>query len=337
MALGFDSPRFELRDASLADIERSIDDVGHVVLDGLWNRPFLSRLHDFAATNFTSSPAGATHFDGALPPAHDRDFLVEFERSGLPALLRHLLSGDFVVSRSERVVRRANAAVPAQFSGLHMDGQLRYCSEKGIHSKREFTIWTPLQDCTNDMTPRLLLLHRGDTFADVFAAQESVTDEGNSYLPVELRPQLAAAGLENAADRLDQMFERLYAAKRCYAPPVPFGSAVLFEHNIVHGSYRNRGMTTARHSLDFRVVGVYRPAPANARYRGVAFRSSGVPGGLYANALRVYANSALALGLLGGALRGDINSVRRVKRQLDRFRRGSSGADADDRAAERTS
>jgi hypothetical protein len=206
--------------------------------------------------------------------------------------------------------------VPAQFSGLHTDGQLHYCSERGINSKREFTIWTPLQDCTGDTTPRLLLLHRGDTYCDVFSTQESVTDEGNSYLPVQLRPQLAAASLEGVADRLDQMFERLYRSKRCYAPAVPLGSAILFDHNIVHGSYRHRGMVTPRYSLDFRVVGIYRTARANARYRGVAFRSAGVPRGLYANALRLYANVALAVVLLGGALRGDINSIQRVKRQL---------------------
>jgi hypothetical protein len=320
MALCFDSPRFNLRDAPLADIEQSINDVGHVVLDGLWNRQFLGRLHDFAVTNFATSSKRATHFDGVLPPDHDREFFTEFERSGLPALLRHLLSGDFVVSQTERVVRRADATVPAQFSGLHMDGQLRYCSDRGIHSKREFTIWTALQDCARDDTPRLLLLHRGDTFADVFSSQEAVADEGNSYLPIELRPQMEAAGLERAADRLDQMFDRLYEAKRCYAPPIPFGSAVLFEHNIVHGSYRRRNMVTPRYSLDFRVVGVYRPARANARYQGVAFRSSGVPQGLYATALRAYANTTLAVGLLGGALRGDLSSVRRVKRQLNKLR-----------------
>src|SRR5208282_3014676 len=108
-------------------------------------------------------------------------------------------------------------------------------------------------------------------------------------LPIELRPQLAADALEGAADRIDQMFERLYAARHCYAPPVPFGSAVLFDHDIVHGSYRRRGMTTPRYSFDFRAVGVYRPSHANARYQGVAFRSRNVPDGLYAETLRMVA------------------------------------------------
>ena len=334
MALSFDSPRFNLREASLAEIEQSINDVGHVVLDGLWNHKFLSRLHDFAVTNFTTSSERATHFDGVLPADLDREFFTEFERSGLPALVRHLLSGDFVVSQTERVVRRADATVPAQFSGLHMDGQLRYCSDRGIHSKREFTIWTALQDCTGDDTPRLLLLQRGDTFADVFSSQEAVADEGNTYFPIELRPQMEAAGLEAAADRLDQMFERLYEAKRCYAPPIPFGSAVLFEHNIVHGSYRRRNMVMPRHSLDFRVVGVYRTARANARYQGVAFRSSGVPRGLYATALRAYANTTLAVGLLAGAARGDLSSVRRVKRQLNKFKTRKSYLQDTDRVTD---
>jgi hypothetical protein len=320
MTLSLISPRFELRDADFLEIERSISNVGHVVLDSLWNRNFLVRLHDFAKQGFATSSTGATYFDGVLSPAYDRDFFIEMERTGLPGLFRYLLSGDFVVSRTQRMIRRADAAVPAQFSGLHMDGQLRFCSERGINSKREFTIWTPLQDCADETTPRLLLLHRGESYGDVFSAEENVADAGNSYLPISLRPQIESTGLEGAADRIDQMFERLYVAKQCYAPPIPLGSAVLFDRDIVHGSYRRTNMTTPRYSLDFRVVGVYRFSRANARDQGVAFRSSKFPSGVYANALRVCSNTALAFGLLGGAMRGDGNSVRRIKRQIGRFK-----------------
>jgi hypothetical protein len=329
MTLSFQSPRFDLRTAAISDIEESIKTTGHVVLDGLWNPAFLTRVHDLAKQNFAASPSGATHFDGVLPPTYDRDFFFELERTGLPALLRHILSGDFVVSRTERVLRRADAAVPALFSGLHMDGQLRYCSERGINSKREFTIWTPLLACTDDSTPRLLLLHRGDGFADVFSTQESVTDEGNSYLPIQLRPQLTAEGLDRAADRIDLMFERLYAARRCYAPELPLGSAILFDRDIVHGTYRRHGMARARYSLDFRVVGVYRPAHANARYEGVAFKSEVVPNGARAAALRIMARSALAVSLLANTVRGDLNSLRRVKRQFGKLQNRLRSASSD--------
>jgi hypothetical protein len=331
MALSFASARFDLRTPpAFKQIETTIDAVGHVVLDNLWNPEFLARLHDFAQENFVSSPHGATHFDDALPPEIDREFFLEFERSGVPALLRNLLSGDFVVSRTERVLRRADASVPAQFSGLHRDGQLQPCAKRGINSQREFTIWTPLQDCTGDSTPRLLLLHRGDEFADVFSKEELVADEGTGYLPIALRPQLAAAAIEGSPDRVDRMFERLYAARRCYAPPVPLGSAVLFDHNIVHGSYRHRGMTTPRYSLDFRVVGIYRLSHANARYQGVAFRSSAVPSGTYGEAMRMVARSTLATSLISGAMRGDLDSLRRVKRQFSKLRDRMTSAREDD-------
>jgi hypothetical protein len=317
MALYLESPRFDLRAAALSDVETALETIGHAVLDGLWNQPFLTRLRIFAQDNFAASPGGATHWDGTLPPALDHEFFLELERTGLPALQRHLMGGDFVVSRTERVIRRADATIPAQFSGLHRDGQLRYCSERGINSKREVTIWTPLQDCSDDGTPRLLLLRRGQNFDDVFSTRETVSDEGNTYLPIGLRPQLAATGLEAAADRVDAMFEQLYVAKDCYAPHVPFGSAVIFNHDVVHGSYRHRGMTTPRYSLDFRTVGVYRPSRANARYEGVAFNTHNVPAGLYAEGMRMVTRATMTAAILGGVIRGDINATRRFRRQIN--------------------
>lgn len=320
MPLSYESPRFNLRTADLTDVKQNLETVGHIIFDGLWNERFLTGLRAFAEDNFAATPTRATHYDGTLSPELDREFLLELERSGLPAVLRYLLSGDFVVSRTERVLRRADASVPAQFSGLHRDGQLRFCSARGINSKGEFTIWTPLLDCTDDLTPRLLLLHRGDEFTNVFSENDSVSDEGNSYLPVALRPQLAADGLETVAERLDTMFEKLYAARRCYAPKIPFGSAVMFNHDVVHGSYRRRNMTTPRYSLDFRAVGVYRPSPANARYQGVAFRSRNIPDGIYAETMRMISRVTLTASLLSNAMRGDITSARRVRRQFDKIK-----------------
>jgi hypothetical protein len=277
MPLTFDSPRFSIRDAAFPEIESKLDRVGHVVLDGLWNPNFLTRLRNFGEKHFRDDATGGTHLPDVrgLPGWNDREFFAEIERSGLPAILRHLLRGDVVVSQHERVVRRADATVTGIFSGLHFDGQLRACSDEGINSTREFTIWSPLVDCTSEATPRLLLLQRGQNFADVFSAKDQVTDGGIKYLPTQLRPTVEADGLNGAASQLDAMFERIYAARQCYAPRIPLGSAVLFEHNIIHGSYRKSGMTVPRYSLDFRAVGVYRKTEKNRHFEGVTFSEDG--------------------------------------------------------------
>jgi hypothetical protein len=66
--------------------------------------------------------------------------------------------------------------------------------------------------------------------------------------------------------------QRLFAARRCYAPPVPLGGAILFEHDVMHASYLRPGMTRARYSLDFRAVGEYEVDEANRPYSGKLFR-----------------------------------------------------------------
>jgi len=280
MPLTLDSPRFSARDVDAAAIEDAIDRVGHVVIDDLWDVFFLLKLHDFAARHFQSEQTGSTHLPDVRGMAgwDENEFFDRIRKSSLPGVLRHMQRGDFVVSESERVIRRANAAVTTLFSGLHADGQLRCCSDEGIRSKREFTIWTPLVDCTGEDTPRLLLLHRDQHFYGVFSTDEQISDEGIPYFPLQLRPVLHSKGLQadGAAQQLDRMFERLYDARQCYAPHVPLGSAVLFEHNIVHGSYRHSGMTRPRYSMDFRAVGEYRLTDNNRHIQGRQFSPKGI-------------------------------------------------------------
>jgi hypothetical protein len=75
----------------------------------------------------------------------------------------------------------------------------------------------------------------------------------------------------DSLNTLDQMFARIYAAKQCFAPQVPCGSSVLFERDIVHGSYPHSRMTVPRFSLDFRVMGIYRRS-CSAKYEGASAR-----------------------------------------------------------------
>lgn len=219
-----------------------------------------------------------SHLAYTLPVEIEREFFFEFERSGAPALLRELLGGDFFVGISERVIRRADAAVATRFSGLHQDGQLGPCSRAGINSKREFTIWTPLVDCTDEETPRLLLLQRGQTFANVFSEAEHVEDRGARFLPIQLRPHEDGKVLNDfGGDDLDQMFARIYNSTTCFAPRIPLGSAIFFDRDIVHGSYRHSRMRVPRFSLDFRVTGSYQHGLRDTGYHGVLFSSLPFP------------------------------------------------------------
>jgi hypothetical protein len=300
MALTTESPRCSLRTASFSDVERTLDEIGHVVLDEAWNYRYLEALHTRAKSKFEADDAlydgrfdqfpaslieqylgGHTNLDEIVAAAAhddrlasikaaDNEFFFEFERSGLPALLRHLLNGNFILGRSERVIRRADPRFEVRFTGLHQDGQLRYCSSRGVNSRREFTIWTPLQPCVGDDTPRLLLLHRreqrleidGDIHKITLLKQEQVRDE---------RTYLTEIG------SIDEQFDRIYRRYQCFAPRIPIGSVVLFEHCVQHGSYRTSTMKTPRYSVDCRAVGEYRKTKENAGYGGVMFSSATYP------------------------------------------------------------
>jgi hypothetical protein len=291
MALSFDSPRASLRTADFKDIDNSLANVGHVVLDDVWNTRFLSDLCVAADRKFCADDA---RFKGryeefsegeidqylgnhaaleSLDAASDEEFFEEFERTGLPAMMRRLFSGSFVLGRSERVVRRTDPQFPIRFTGLHADGQLGFCSSRGLRSKRELTLWTPLLNCTDDVTPRLLLLHRGETFNGLFDDEKVLSENNVEHLPIQLRPHQTRneSNQIEVAQKVHNQFDRLFEVRRCYAPKLPLGSAILFEHSTVHGSYTRPSMSTARYSFDCRFVGEYKRTDENAVFSGKLF------------------------------------------------------------------
>ena len=143
-----------------------------------------------------------------------------------------------------------------------------------------------------------------------FSAEDQIKEHDHGFLPIQLRPHETSDALtEIGGNYLDRMFERIYAAKRCFAPHVPLGSSILFEHEIVHGSYRHSQMTIPRFSLDFRATGIYRRSLENAKYEGVMFRSIRFPGVLQ----RTVVKAGL---ILGGLLRGDDATIKGVRKRL---------------------
>jgi hypothetical protein len=292
MPLSFDSPRFARRGADLRSIDSALASTGHVVLDDVWNGDYLAGVRRDAdgrfqrddkrfANGFEGYPDSVVECylgsfiglenlfetDASLNREQDLKFFSEFELSGFPGLLRVLLNGDFFVGRSERVIRRADPRFAIRFIGLHPDGQLGDCSRRGFNTKRELTIWTPLQDCTADDTPRLLLMHKGETYTDLF-------DEGHPPAIERRRKQIRneAEVADTVRSAVDRQFEQLFAERRCYAPYVPLGGSIIFEAGVFHASYVRHGMTVPRFSLDFRSVGDFKRTAVNRSYVGQTFK-----------------------------------------------------------------
>lgn len=288
MALSLDSPRFSLRSAKFEDIDAAVDEVGHAVLDDVWNPAFLADFRRLSQSSFERDDArysgrldqypkavidvylGSTHQIDYIANGNDvrSQFFLELERSGLPALFHHLFKGDFFVEETERVIRRTDPQFPMRFIGLHTDGQIWACAKDGIKVKRALTLWSPLQDCDNDDTPRLLLLHKGQSFYDLMDEHDS----GRVALHTDLTKYEGAG-----PDKADAVFEKIYASRDAYAPRLPLCSAILFDHAVTHGAYRHARMTVPRYSLDFRVTGRYRLRLSNGAHEGVLYRSYSFP------------------------------------------------------------
>jgi hypothetical protein len=286
--MGFttESPRFSLRAADFSRVRSALQEVGHVVLEEVWNDRFLVDLRRLAEEKFVADDklyngkldqypkdvvmtylGGATELFSLFKSQDegwrkDRDFFSEVSRSGLPALFQYLCLGDFVVGRAERVIRRTDPKFPMRFTGLHYDFQCEEIAKHGMRSNSAFTVWTPLQDCSRDDTPRLLLLKLGERVDDATS-------------PALKLGAYATHSLNSPA--IDTLFEQIYASNSCYAPYIPLGSVILFDYRVVHASYRTEKMHVPRYSLDFRVVGEYIPGSATSSFNGRIYRENEFP------------------------------------------------------------
>jgi hypothetical protein len=255
MALSFDSPRYSLRTADFSDITDSIERTGHVVLEDVWNVPFLDRILRVAQEAFEEDdrnvnrlpPERVGSYIGGVTPCSvmsDPAFSPEFERSGITALLRLLFAGSFVVDGAEQATRRVDPKIAARFTGLHRDFQLDELAIRGLRTDRAVTIWTPLLDCSDEMTPRLLLFAHGEA-----------PEAPRPTMLGELHKQSEQHSV--SPSEMDAMFEGIYQRFECYAPHVPLGGAIVFDRNVVHGTYRHSSMTKVRYSFDVRALGEY--------------------------------------------------------------------------------
>ncbi|MGH6967670.1 MAG: hypothetical protein ACREEN_01005 [Stellaceae bacterium] len=308
MALSFDSPRFSLRTADFCEIDSAIENVGHAVLEDVWNPLFIAAMLAAAKQKYAGDdayysekldklPLGkkGTYLQGVtnLPSDFHDTFDRELERSGITALLRQLFHGSFVIDRSERAIRRVDPAMPVMFTGLHHDHQLEPCIAAGKRSHRAVTMWTPLHACLDDLTPRLLLLRKGQTLSDGFAPA------------IRLGGSLGYMDANSA--QFSTAFDRIYEAFDCFAPRVPSGGMIIFDHRVVHGTYRTPPMTTTRYSIDCRAVGEYRVSVRTFGFSGMRAQFSEYP-----LSFRVLER----LVIIQKAMRGDEGARRLILRKL---------------------
>lgn len=304
MPLQTNSPRIDLRNGDLNDAEKYLSTIGHVVLDNVWNINYLEeiylrskqryqndderfsgRFEDFASTTIDTYLGGHLDFNelkNEVVSDYSKDvedqFFIEYQRAGLTPLMHLLFQGSFMVGKSERVVRRADPKFPVRFTGLHADGQLGACSQMGLRSKRELTLWTPLNSVQDDSRPRLLLLDKKETsFLDIFEAEELLEESNVKYLPIQLKPfQIKSEDDYWAINKkkITEYYSRIFKYKSCYAPYLPLGSAILFSKEIIHGSYILETMKESRYSFDVRHVGEFKINKHNSKYAGVVFPAS---------------------------------------------------------------
>lgn len=290
------SPRFDLRTAEQSRITAAIAETGHCVLDGAWNIAYLDSLltkskryfdemderyrRDPDALSFGERAQYHGHFAGTHYVTSERDFQFELERSGLTAILRGLLNGDFVSAESERVIRRAIPSSSLSYVGLHRDFQLDKLAARSRNRTRGvLTVWSPLCDCTGERISRLLLLQAGFNPLDVLSDEDFVEVEGRRFPVIALRPVsvLNEAEYPDLTGRVRTALRKLYATGQAFSPPVSVGSCVIFHSEVWHGSYIPETWSEPRINIDFRVVGDYRVSRDNWRYRGTLFRSRPKP------------------------------------------------------------
>jgi hypothetical protein len=301
MKLTFDSPRFDYRNSNSSDIEKVIKQVGHVVLDNVWNKKYVEKLKQWTSERYLNDDKKyqdnlqktqksvidsylGNHLDfqqlcyqndGSVKNLEE-ELIEEFEKTGLPSLFKKMLKGSFMLGISDRVVRRADPKFKIRFTGLHSDGQLRACSREGLNSTDEYTLWTPLVDCVDDLTPRLLMLHKDEKkFNDLF--EEEILDKGGGspHSLVQLRPfQIYDEDnfISKYQAEIFKSFRKIYEHKKCFAPYVPVGSVIIFDCNVIHGTYITEKMNKPRYSLDCRFTGIFKITKNNRMYRGILFQ-----------------------------------------------------------------
>jgi hypothetical protein len=109
---------------------------------------------------------------------------------------------------------------------------------------------------------------------------------------------------KDGAETFAKAFEKIFAVFDCFAPRVAAGSMIIFDHNVFHGTFCTRSMTTTRYSIDCRAVGEFHIRPSTSSFAGMTSRVDPLPG--------FFGHQIERLRLLRAALAGNGPARRRV-------------------------
>src|SRR3990167_5990861 len=286
-----ESCRFRIKPKTINQIVESIESTGLCVIEKVWDQLFLKelcqhgnslfKLKDKAIQKNNLSTTEIPQYFGAFYSIEDHVMDEEFYtcilQSKFPYLFKKLFNGDFALMRNERVLRRVDPIFPLRFSAFHTDGQLKDLACRGLHSKREFTIWTPLVNVVDDKTPRLMLIDKKDTenFKDFYMNnaitlpnQVKVRIHVLSTLNIDLEKKYQPELLIKRKEIYSQITYRFL----CYAPKIKLGDCIIFDRDIWHSSFIPENFSKKRISLDYRIVGDHIPTE-DMRFDGKFFRS----------------------------------------------------------------
>ena len=281
------SPRFTLDTTQFSHIESALEEVGHVVIDHVFDRQTLTYCRQYAINLFSkmdvsydegkfsggelSSYLGNTY--SFMPDAEGNRYCEFFmnmiARSRILDLLSCLLNGD-VAAIHGPVIRRVSAEHPLRNIGLHQDSAIAEYADHGYRSQRQYSLWVPLCD-VDENTASLLLLSRrfqftGD-YGDITKPRDRFSNacicDGNSTINVSslylqnqprkhLSEQEANQHTQDYYRTLNNLIEKL--GNDIYAPTLDETSVVIFNRDTIHGSFGHAGLTKSRHSIDIRFI-----------------------------------------------------------------------------------
>ena len=208
MSLSFNIPEIDLKNLDTEEFLRKFNKNEFVLVKNTFSKKFLNELYKSSKKYFDNYDYkykndniinheldqyfGSFHFIRKICKKNPRIMNIFYENilnSNLSEIFKKKFSGNFFVSESENCIRRASARHYLRATGLHKDGQLSLASKKAFKSNEELTIWTPLVDCIDENTPRLLLLDKDTlTLESILDNDDYFFDNGVKYLSIQLKP-----------------------------------------------------------------------------------------------------------------------------------------------------
>ena len=287
------SPRYSCHPDNYAHIALALNTVGHVVIENVFDTTTLHYSKAYTLNFFKKMDAAyqqeqlsetecQSYFGNTYSFMPDKEgnecfqlFMDMIGRS-IINLYFYLLKGD-VAAIHGPILRRVDPTFPLRCIGLHVDNQkpiIEYTNQ-AFRCKDAYSMWTPLCDI-NSNTPGLLLLHRKFRFintahnllepGDVNNVHIYNTDAENLNEKINVTPlylfNLPRKELNPNEDlrintlqqeTLDSLIKKL--GYDIYAPQLTLGSAIIFNRDVIHGSFSYNGLTQPRHSIDLRFIG----------------------------------------------------------------------------------